>query len=58
MGAGMVSIINIILDRLGTGWTYVLMGAICLVVTPLIWVIIKLGPGYRSRRRDRSISSS
>jgi len=51
MGAGMVSVINPILVAIGEGWTYTLLGGLCMLVSPLLYVEIRWGPMWRERRR-------
>ncbi|KAF8481814.1 MFS general substrate transporter [Russula ochroleuca] len=51
MGAGMVSIINPMLVALGDGWTYVVLGGLCVLVSPLLYVEIQWGPFWRERRQ-------
>jgi len=51
MGAGMVTIINPIINAMGNGWAYVLLGGFCVLVSPLIWVEVRWGPMWRERRR-------
>ena len=51
MGAGMVSIINPMLDALGYGWTYTLLGGLCVLVSPLLFVEMRWAPEWRERRR-------
>ena len=53
MGAAFVSIIDLILKRLGTGWTYVLLSGICVAFSPTYWILIKYGPKWRAQRRAR-----
>jgi hypothetical protein len=51
MGATLVAVIDLILKRLGPGWTYVLLGGLCVLVTPLIYIVMKIGPRCREKRR-------
>ncbi|KAJ7238522.1 major facilitator superfamily domain-containing protein [Mycena haematopus] len=51
LSATMVAVIQLILTALGAGWTYVLLAGLCVVASPLIWVVIRIGPGCRARRR-------
>ncbi|KAA1468010.1 MFS general substrate transporter [Dentipellis sp. KUC8613] len=51
LGAAMVSVVNIIIDAVGDGWTYVILAATCVAVTPLLYVEVKWGPVWRERRR-------
>ena len=53
MGAGMVSIMNPMLVALGDGWTYTLLGGLCLLVSPLVVVEIRWGPTWRERRKKQ-----
>ncbi|TBU34756.1 major facilitator superfamily domain-containing protein [Dichomitus squalens] len=53
LGAVYVSVIDLILKRLGTGWTYVLLSGICIVFSPTYWILIKYGPRWRAQRRAR-----
>ena len=54
MGAALVAIIDIIINALGPGWTYVLLGGACAFFCPLLYVIIKIGPRCRAKReRER-----
>jgi len=53
MGAGMVSIINPILVALGDGWAYILLGGLCVLVSPLLYVEVRWGPTWREQRRRK-----
>ncbi|EMD41894.1 hypothetical protein CERSUDRAFT_102285 [Gelatoporia subvermispora B] len=52
-GAACVSVINIILNALGTGWTYVLLAGLCVAVFPIIPFVMARGPKWRAQRRAR-----
>jgi hypothetical protein len=54
MGAGMVSIINPILIALGEGWTYTLLGGLCVLVSPLMFIQIRWAPVWRERRQRKA----
>ena len=58
MGAGMVSVINPILVALGDGWTYTVLGGLCVLASPLVYVEIRWGPVWRERRRQKQIQSA
>lgn len=51
LSAGLTAVINPILNGSGIGWTFPLLGCLCLALTPAmtLWVI-KIGPSWRSRR--------
>ncbi|KAK6996918.1 MFS domain-containing protein [Favolaschia claudopus] len=51
LSAAMVAVIQLIIDAIGVGWTFVLLGGLCVLGTPLIWVVIRIGPRWRARRR-------
>ncbi|KAJ6594680.1 MFS general substrate transporter [Mycena capillaripes] len=54
LSATMVAVIQLILTPLGAGWTYVILAGICVAASPLIYVVMHIGPGCRARRRRRS----
>lgn len=54
LSAVLVAVIQLILDGIGTGWTYVLLCGVTLISVPLIFLAIKLGPACRARRRGAS----
>ncbi|KAH9950874.1 major facilitator superfamily domain-containing protein [Amylocystis lapponica] len=58
LGAGLVSIIDLILNAIGTGWTYVLLAGICVFFSPLMVVTRYMGPKWRARRRARRAAAS
>lgn len=51
MGAALVSVINLLTNALGVGWTFVLLGGICVLASPMIVVSVRRGPAWRERRR-------
>lgn len=53
LSAVMVAVIQLILDALGPGWTYVLLAGMCVLVAPLIYVVMRIGPACRARRRRK-----
>jgi hypothetical protein len=57
MGAGMVSIMDPMLVALGDGWTYTLLGGLCLLASPLVIVEVRWGPTWRERRRQKQESA-
>ncbi|KAL1951425.1 hypothetical protein VTO73DRAFT_574 [Trametes versicolor] len=52
-GAACVSVIDLIIKAVGTGWTYTILSLICVVFSPIYWVLIRYGPKWRARRRAR-----
>ncbi|KAG2367756.1 major facilitator superfamily domain-containing protein [Suillus spraguei] len=51
LGALIVSVIDLIVNAMGPGWTYVLLAGICLACSPMIWLAIWIGPRCRAKRR-------
>ncbi|EMD39625.1 hypothetical protein CERSUDRAFT_63234 [Gelatoporia subvermispora B] len=52
-GAICVSVIDLILNAIGTGWTYVLLAGPCLAVFPAVYIVMLKGPKWRAGRRAR-----
>ncbi|KIK59871.1 hypothetical protein GYMLUDRAFT_169012 [Collybiopsis luxurians FD-317 M1] len=57
LGAVSVSVIDLILSRLGPGFTYVLLNGIIVVSVPLLYLVMALGPIYRRRRREEDVKT-
>ena len=53
LGAGFTAAIIPMIDAMGRGWTYTFMAFVWLLLTPLLWAIIKWGPKWREARRVR-----
>ncbi|KII93292.1 hypothetical protein PLICRDRAFT_35485 [Plicaturopsis crispa FD-325 SS-3] len=51
LGAGSVSVIDLIINAIGTGWTYVLLGGICCLTYPVMRLGMHIGPRCRAQRR-------
>lgn len=41
------------LNGIGDGWTWTIIGLMYVVVSPLLWVLTKYGPMWRERRAVR-----
>ncbi|WVQ78721.1 hypothetical protein IAT38_000808 [Cryptococcus sp. DSM 104549] len=54
LGAVTVSTVQLIVDRMGTGWCFVLLSGICVAGTPMVFVILHKGPGWRRKRREKA----
>ncbi|GJE85845.1 MFS general substrate transporter [Phanerochaete sordida] len=52
-GAACVSVIDLIIKAIGVGWTYILLAGLCVLVGPLMFVIMYIGPRFRAKRRAR-----
>ncbi|KIO08639.1 hypothetical protein M404DRAFT_997569 [Pisolithus tinctorius Marx 270] len=53
-GAACVSVIDLVLNGVGAGWTYTILALISLSTSPMIWLILWLGPRSRAKRRTRN----
>jgi len=58
MGAVMVSVMDPILVAIGDGWTYTLLGGLCVLVSPLLYVEIRWGSMWRERRRKEQAEAA
>ncbi|KAF9478846.1 MFS general substrate transporter [Pholiota conissans] len=47
----LVSVIQLIIDKIGIGWTYVLLSGFSLMSLPLVYIGVKIGPRCRVRRQ-------
>ncbi|KAG2145342.1 major facilitator superfamily domain-containing protein [Suillus bovinus] len=56
-GALMVSVVDLIVNAIGPGWTYLLFAGICLACSPMIWLAIWIGPRCRAKRRARNTAA-
>ncbi|THG97029.1 hypothetical protein EW026_g4906 [Hermanssonia centrifuga] len=52
-GAACVSVIDLMINALGVGWTYVVLAGLSLLVGPIMLIIIKMGPKWRAKQRAK-----
>ncbi|KAG1785279.1 major facilitator superfamily domain-containing protein [Suillus plorans] len=57
MGALLVSVIELLLHKIDAGWTFFLLGGVCFISVPLIWLAVRIGPPCRAGRRMRQTAS-
>ncbi|TVY16897.1 Itaconate transport protein [Lachnellula arida] len=50
IGAGGTAIINIMVDAMGRGWCFTFIALVCIATSPMLWVELKWGPGWREER--------
>ncbi|KAJ9139138.1 Major facilitator superfamily transporter multidrug resistance [Pleurostoma richardsiae] len=55
LAAVLVSVINRMTTRLHPSWSYVLLGGICALLLPLMYVEMKLGPRWRIKRDSKAL---
>jgi len=53
VGAGATAVVQPMLEAVGDGWTFTVLGALVLATLPPVWVQKKWGPGWRERRAVR-----
>ncbi|ORY09537.1 putative florfenicol exporter [Clohesyomyces aquaticus] len=51
MGAAGTGIINIMIEGMGRGWCFTFLAGVILAASPILWVLLKWGPGWREERR-------
>lgn len=56
-GAGGTAFIESMLRALGRGWTYTFWALVLVVFSPILWVLIVKGPGWREERRVRQLKA-
>lgn len=49
----LVSVIELMLNGMGIGWTYVLLAGLLLLTLPAVYLSIRIGPKYRVKRQRR-----
>ena len=50
LGAGASVLIIPMVGAMTSGWAYTFVGLLCLLMAPLLWVIMRWGPGWRMQR--------
>jgi len=53
LGAGATAVILPMTNAMGNGWAYTLIGLVYVLLSPLLWAVIRWGPGWRKERRER-----
>ena len=48
-----VSILQLLLDHLGPGWTFSLLGALGVMTAPMLWIVWLWGMGWRTERKGK-----
>ena len=56
-GALFVSVIDLIIDAMGPGWTYVLLSGLCTLFFPITFVLLRFGPQWRAKRRAKELAA-
>ncbi|KAL4915709.1 major facilitator superfamily domain-containing protein [Aspergillus aurantiobrunneus] len=53
LGAGATALIDPMLEGMGRGWCFTFIAFVMLLTTPLLWVVIRLGPQWRKERQGK-----
>jgi sugar phosphate permease len=54
LGAAATAVILPMTERMGLGWSYVLVGLVWIVMAPMLWAVVRWGPQWRRERRERA----
>lgn len=55
MAAILIALIDRMTQRLGYGWSYVLLGALCALQLPLMYAVMRFGPRWRRAREAKEL---
>ncbi|KAH8601979.1 MFS multidrug transporter-like protein [Bisporella sp. PMI_857] len=58
LGAGSSTLIIPMLDAMGSGWAYTLIGLIYVLLSPMLWIVMKWGPGWRKQRMQKETAKN
>ncbi|KAL5338155.1 major facilitator superfamily domain-containing protein [Aspergillus crustosus] len=53
LGAGATALIDPMLEAMGRGWCFTFIALVMLLTTPLLWVVIRMGPQWRKERQEK-----
>ncbi|EXJ80497.1 hypothetical protein A1O1_08642 [Capronia coronata CBS 617.96] len=53
LGAAGTGIIDIMISGMGSGWCFTCIALICLVTSPMLWLVTRWGPGWRDEGRRK-----
>jgi MFS family permease len=54
LGAGATGVVIYMIDAMGRGWCFTFIAAVVAVLSPILWVLERWGPGWREARRVRA----
>ena len=52
ISAALLSVLDLIINGIGIGWTYVLLGGLSVLCLPLIYGAMVIGPRCRVKRQE------
>ncbi|KAF7946929.1 uncharacterized protein EAE97_004178 [Botrytis byssoidea] len=53
LGAGSTALIVPMVDKMGLGWSYTFIALLYVVLSPMLFAVMKLGPGWRRERAEK-----
>ncbi len=53
LGAAMTAVVNPMINALGRGWTFTLISLIWVVLSPMMWAVVKWGSQWRKERQEK-----
>ncbi|KAF2111066.1 major facilitator superfamily domain-containing protein, partial [Lophiotrema nucula] len=53
LGAGATSGVEPMIKKIGIGWTTTFFGGLIVVLSPILWYVMKKGPGWRREAKER-----
>lgn len=53
LGAGEAAVIIQMIDAMGYGWCFTFISLVIFATTPILWVLMHWGPGWREKRAQR-----
>ena len=53
LGAAGTAIVIQMIEAMGRGWCFTFIGAVLILASPMLWVEVQRGPGWREERRAR-----
>ena len=56
LGAAFTAAIVPMIEAMGRGWAFVVMGMLCIITSPILLYVIRSGPRMRNTRRDIELS--
>ncbi|KAF8863482.1 MFS general substrate transporter [Acephala macrosclerotiorum] len=54
LGARATALIVPMTDAIGLGWAYTFIGLLYVVLSPMLWVVIRWGPRWRREKREKA----
>ncbi|KAK5167351.1 uncharacterized protein LTR77_007050 [Saxophila tyrrhenica] len=56
IAAGGVVVVQVVMNALGSGWTFTLIGGLCWATLPMYWIVRANGWEWRKRKAEQSVT--